>query len=158
MAALGRRFGSIDELVGWYDRIAMCEPAQIKRVNPADISFYVAPDMPAMIDDVAICEKGFGDILGFIVPGHERDFQAAYQRDLHRDPVLWHQQSHRLMMGNGFFLVNITNPGDSLGPSTYGVLFLRCDAEARISFDREEFPADIAGCLFLRQEYGYDTF
>ncbi|QFZ20998.1 hypothetical protein [Saccharothrix syringae] len=154
MAALGRHFASVDELAGWYSEVWTCDPARLKRVTPHDVRFHLAPGMADAIAEVAVCEDGYGDVLGTLKPGGGADFQAAYQRDLARDPALWYRRSHRLMMGNGFFLFNITF-GET---ASYGLAFLRCDAGAEIVFEREEFPADVPGCFFLREEYGHAEF
>jgi hypothetical protein len=153
VAALGRTFASVAALAGWYDKVATlssCKPAEVKRVAPDLVSFYLAPGMAATIAEVGVCEKGYGDVVGLVRAGRMRDFQTAYKRDLKRDPALWAMSSHRLMLGNGFFLIALSGST----PETYGVRYLRCDSDATIAFPREEYPADIPGCALLRKAYG----
>lgn len=152
VAALGRTFTSIDEMVTWYDKIAECKKTAVKPANVNALRFYLAAEMPALIGAVVICSQGYGDVLGFVKPGKMAAFQTAYKRDLQRDPALWHRKSHRLALGNGFFLLNRSGSG----VETYGGRYLRCDSAAEISFPKTEFKADIPGCLLLREAYGDD--
>jgi hypothetical protein len=152
VAALGRKFTSVDEMVTWYDKIATCKKSDVKKADANAIRFYLAAEMVPLVGDVGICSQGFGDVLGFVKPGKMPAFQTAYKRDLQRDPALWHRKSHRLALGNGFFLMNRSGSG----VETYGGRYLRCDQAAEISFPKEEFKADIPGCLLLRKAYGDD--
>lgn len=157
VAALGRTFASLDELVDFFHGASKnCDKAKLKRGGPELIKFHLADDMPPLLGEVAVCKEGYGDILGMVRPGRERDLQLAYQRDLRRDPVLWHRASHRLMLGNGFFLFNITG-ADATGPEVYGFRYLRCDADATVTGAYRDYPADVPGCFLLSKMYGYGT-
>ncbi|MGW0523181.1 hypothetical protein [Crossiella sp. NPDC003009] len=157
VAALGRTFGSLDELLDFFHAAAKhCDKAKAKRGGAELIKFHLAKDMPPLLGEVAVCDQGFGDILGMVKPGRERDLQLSYQRDLRRDSALWYRATHRLMLGNGFFLFNVTGVG-SIGPELYGFRYLRCDAEASVSSVRTEFPADVPGCFLLSRMYGDGT-
>jgi len=152
---LGRRIIEMEQVIEVAHFVTHQGCPDPETVAPELLTYYFTPEMTETFSAAAVCNRGNGDVLALLKPGHEAQFERAYRavpdeyvgrwrqaveqvrRESYLSPDYWGY--HPLGVGNGFVVFKVLDAvghnGEIDAWSMAGLEQLICDQGQPCRFD-----------------------